>query len=645
MYYSKKYTLTIVTIFITLLSAHAQYPKNVKETDFYSPPSNFNVIVNLVDDYNVDNNFSTNDSKKLQEAIDFVTNNGGGKIIIPKGNYTFADIRLKSNVHIEINKNAIIKPNRRVDDRNYAIFFVGQKNKATVENVSITCEDSNDRFTVDFTGTNNKTASLFGMTNTKNFLIANINLIDVQTRFSAINMTHTYNNADGDNRDAFNADLNCNGKTNDPSDDSDDYFFPENGVIKNVSIFNGDYGYGVVQVQSAKNVLFKNLYGKGGVTLRLESGEVALNNLQRPSVGLSIGGIHDIYAENIRCEDGNAALMVSPHAMQNGKIYAKDIWSKNTGFAVRLEGGYTTKAGYKTTIGLIDGTFENTVIQNVHAIYGETAQLKSKHFKFISPNVKNLITTTKANPDPVFSDGAVIGPSGTALLSAGVNFKTELTNITSEGFDCQPKLVDTRNLPDCNDDITISIDDAEVIEGENLKFRVRLNKIASRDIRIAYKSVNRSARNRDFLPVNGTIVIEKGVTTKEIIVETLNDAIDEEDEILVIELSKPNRDFVLKGQAVGTILGSSSTTLSIDQLSLPKRRNALIVYPNPTSQFLYLKNKVTDGKKAVLYNVQGKKYDFVINKGKIDISKLSSGVYFLRLNFGDKEIINRIIKN
>ena len=295
--FSKKITSkSFVQLFvIVLLFVNQNILTAQSESDYYTPPTEIKLTKNLVTDYGVDNDFATDDSKDLQKAISFISKKGGGKLIVPKGNYTFSDINMKSNVHIEFDPRVVIRPSHREKQKNYNIFSFGRKG-GVVENISFTSSDSKQNFTIDLTQTNNTNVAVFALRNVDNFLFSNVLIKDIQTRFSSFTLGVAA--SDGG------------------------HFFPRNGVIKNSTTTNADYGYGLIQSQAAKNVFFHNLGGQGGVTLRLETGEKKMNNLQ-------IGGNHDILAKNIECHDGNAAVMISPHAMQCGIITVDGVTSTN----------------------------------------------------------------------------------------------------------------------------------------------------------------------------------------------------------------------------------------------------------------------------------------------------------------------------
>jgi hypothetical protein len=346
--------------FTSILSFQNLYSQIDKESNFYTEVAHANFNKNLVTDYGVDNDFTTDDSDDLQDAINNVSSNGGGILTIPVGNYSFGNINLMSNVHLNIDENAVIRPYYEIPSdgklKNYAIFKLGS-NTTPIQNTSIS-SSSEERFTVDLTNNNNPNVGVVNCGKVSNFIVSNFNVIDDYTKFSAI---------------TFGGD-----------DYAGTYVIPKNGIIKDIDIKNAHYGYGTVQTQSAENILFKDLSGTGGATLRLETGFTGLNNLQGinlPSGKKRVGGLDKIVARNISNTNGNSAVMISPHALHNGTVDAEGIHSDSAGFAIRIEGGFISDK-YDQDIGLTDGTFEHVRIKNVTAIYGENAEVKGKHFNY-----------------------------------------------------------------------------------------------------------------------------------------------------------------------------------------------------------------------------------------------------------------------
>lgn len=65
----------------------------------------------LQSDYGlVDDDARTDQSETFQKAIDDLAAKGGGRLIVPTGTYRLAGVRLRSNIHLLIEKDTVIKP-------------------------------------------------------------------------------------------------------------------------------------------------------------------------------------------------------------------------------------------------------------------------------------------------------------------------------------------------------------------------------------------------------------------------------------------------------------------------------------------------------------------------------------------------------
>ncbi|NME70131.1 glycoside hydrolase family protein [Flammeovirga aprica] len=397
----------IVTLGALLVSASFTFAQ--KESDFYQDKiGQVSKTVDLVKDYKVNNKDDRDDSAQLQKAIDDMTAlKKGGRINITAGKYYFGSIEVKSNVHIVISKDAVIYPTLPEKNKNYGVFDFGTKGNY-VENVSV--RGDKGQYKVDVSKVVNKNVRVFSMTNAHNFLIADMNCIDDNTKFSSITMGYS----------------KVNGK----------YVMSDNGVVKNCRIEKAHYGYGLVQSQALKNVFFKDLWGDGGVTLRLETGLKKMNNAQT-------GGNHDIYAKNIYCQNGNAGVMISPHAIRNGHVEVDGVETVNTGFALRIDKGYTNKEQKK--LKLQPGYYANTsIVKNVKATYGENAQVKPKHFKYITCDAKPLIHSN-AHPDgesyPAPAVAAILYRADGNADNANGYYNVKISNVEAIGFPHQKKAI------------------------------------------------------------------------------------------------------------------------------------------------------------------------------------------------------------
>ena len=539
-----------------LLTTLFSNPQIDEESNFYTAISNSNHDKNIVTDYSVDNDFDTDDSVAWQTAIDDISDNGGGVLTIPAGNYTIRNIDLKSNVHIEIDPDAIIRPFQVDDGKNYSIFKLAD-GKERIYNVSIICSDLTGleeghicdaseagRYTVDLTQVVNNNVTVFAIRNAENFLVADFHVNDVYTDFSAVTLgtTKVGGYSDGTIKNtltgtdteilaafdlalAMDSDYSINVTTvhnthiasieslipvndqqnakdmlapiiQDLSDELDEiagtaslpgndtkeeligyyvdrlenymitmvnrsevstnYFMPLNGIVRSGSVCNAAYGYGTIQSQAATNVLFKDLYGFGGATLRLETGYSKMNNVQ-------YGGNFDIVARNIYSEQGNSTLMISPHAMHCGAVDAEGIRSKGSGFDARIEGGFISKK-YCQDVGLEIGTYSYVKVVDVDAEFGMVAQLKSKHFYLMPDELVDDITD-------ISQDGgeSVIGPSiATAVNDANYICSDSgeqnvfLEDVSQVGFEFQEPVVPEEHVPIVCDNLSVGEIDTNV---------------------------------------------------------------------------------------------------------------------------------------------------------------------------------------
>ncbi len=309
---------------------------------------NNDFVVDIVEIFGAKGDGVTDDSSALQSAIDFVaSSSNGGIVYMPLGEYILHDISLKSNVHLHVEAGSkVMMP---ASDSNTQLFNLGEE--SFINNVAI--RGVNGRFTIDLVGMTGSPRT-FRLKSVHNFLISDIDIQDYLIEFPMI------------------------GLGPDASLDPD-IFGPTQGIIRNCSSFNAHYGYGLIQVQCAKKVYFENLYGEGGVVLRFETGEDVMNQNQ-------FGGVIDCRGQDISGLNGNATVMISPHAMQDGIVQVDGITAVSMGIGVRVDGGYdyTYTDSDGTEVTLPAGTYtEGSYISNINCTFGYDAQIKSKHFQYM----------------------------------------------------------------------------------------------------------------------------------------------------------------------------------------------------------------------------------------------------------------------
>lgn len=431
-------------------------PQIIVDSNFYTEPANVGVWRNLVVDYGVDNTDALDDSALLQQAIDEISSEpNGGTLYIPDGDYYLLSVKMRSNVHLDIDEGVTIYPTWKGDGRNHRIFEAGFRKEPKVENVSIIGRGNG--FTIDFRQSNDSKLAVFNMGNMQNFKISNLTIEDNKTIFASFLV--------GVTRRARNL------------------YWPQDGIIEKVRQYNSLFGYGVIQTYAADNVLFRDLEGEGGVTLRMETDNLDMKKFNQ-------GGIRDIYAENIHCNNGLAAVMLSPHFMDNGSVEVNGVESNGCGFTVRIEKGFVElfsptnevhtreswQLAVETDIGvgcagstyargnngtrwatrindvgnclditkqkhdLKPGTFAESAIFNVTANYGTNAHLKQDqlgYFDLSNPTCAQVcLPTTTQWP----RRGQIyLGPSISAVKNLNVsgqqyNFDVNIHGITTNGF-------------------------------------------------------------------------------------------------------------------------------------------------------------------------------------------------------------------
>ncbi len=299
--------------------------------------------VNFVKKYRVSTK-GENVSEKLQRAIDELSESGGGKLIIDKGDYLMGNIHLKSNVHLMIDHRVIIRPYSE-SAKQCILFHVGSRpsTSPTVRNISI--QGVGGRFKVILPKEMRYFDTKFvciSSSSVVGFYYANFDIYDNFTVMPALGFGGTRYNPEN-------------------------FIGPTNGLVMNITIVDAHYGYGLVQTQAARNVRFYNLHGIGGITLRLETGAAGMNKTQ-------FGGVFDIVGENISVANGHAAAVCGPHGMQNGVCHFRDITALSSGTAFGISGEALGRDGKGSGGSFADGTS----VYNVTAIFGKHAQIKMK---------------------------------------------------------------------------------------------------------------------------------------------------------------------------------------------------------------------------------------------------------------------------
>ena len=115
-------------------------------------------------------------------------------------------------------------------------------------------------------------------------------------------------------------------------------------------------------------------------------------------------------------------------------------------------------------------------------------------------------------------------------------------------------MVTVHIIDDDGDLPSLSIEDAEVDEGGQAEFVVRLSKASDGQVEVDYQTKDGTAtEGTDYTGESGTLIFEAGDIQKTIEVQTSQDGLDEANEEFAVELSSPNGAALSKGTGTGTI--------------------------------------------------------------------------------------------
>ncbi|CAH8284225.1 putative secreted protein (Por secretion system target) [Mariniflexile fucanivorans] len=443
----KKTTITALFLFLINLGfaqpdAPSMFPVDRVESDFFTddsasfPPAQRITLVNNVGD----------DSTTLQTAIDYLTGLGGGVITISAGTWEFNEIRLRSNVHLMFDALAVVKPYETADVNslpNLSVFRIGY---TSVKSSNVSIRALSGQFKIDLTHLAKETRiTPFNVKEAENFMVADCYIDDNGTIHAALNCSASKRN--------------------------DIWTGPVKGLIKNLTSINAHGGYGVVQVRTGERLLFKDLTSlRGGVTLRLESDDVSASG---GAIPLSVAKMSEISGYNIKCTEGNAAVMLQPWDATNGWVDVQKIQATGCMAAVRID------KAYLSTIGTFD---PDSRITDVTTSYGTDAQVKQGVHPWVPCVLRMNPAILRPNPIPdmetyhlgpsiaplLYRASTTGGATGNGYYSVNVPTSTELMN-KATGFNWSVSLVISRddNQVNTNNCPPLSVDSYDSVN--NLK--------------------------------------------------------------------------------------------------------------------------------------------------------------------------------
>lgn len=95
-----------------------------------------------VKNYGAAGDGSTNDTAAIQKAIDYCAEQGGGTVLLEKGQYVSGTLRLRSNVHLEIGVSAKLLASRDIRDYREDVHHNRYRNEEALDRCLIYAEDA-----------------------------------------------------------------------------------------------------------------------------------------------------------------------------------------------------------------------------------------------------------------------------------------------------------------------------------------------------------------------------------------------------------------------------------------------------------------------------------------------------------------------
>ncbi len=423
--------MKIKAIFATFILAI--FSLNISLAISLEMPTNFGATIptkgvltcDAVKDYGVEKYTKENQTPKLQKALDDIESKGGGVLIIPKGEYRFAELYMRSGVHIKVSSDAILKPYYTPKTQNIImVHFTPAAREIPhkfVENCSISCLDEGKQYTVDYSEiAPDKSETLHKVRFVvnrlvRNFTVADAKIMDNFTKFCGIIFV---------------------GATTQDVAGVWEVTQPERGVIRNCSINNASHGYGLCQLHAGDGLLFENLRARGGVTLRLEG-----------HAGQNVG-TQNIFGHNLYNEYGKSCVMFQPHVTRHGLVTIDGVKTKSSSFAVLIRNGFIDKVAKQTDPNAEIGNFaDGCRVTNIHSIYGREAQTEAKDVWMFEPEELQYIKKVNKKGGAVQVEGA---SSAVVFDDTRGGYNVECTNITFEGFPASHPangIIKTEDLP------------------------------------------------------------------------------------------------------------------------------------------------------------------------------------------------------
>lgn len=293
-------------------------------------------------------NVDSDQTATLQTLIDQVSaHTGGGTVFVNPGNYRFKNVYLKSNVFLLFDKGAIIKPffSSGNKSQSMTIFNVGNSiddgTLNIVSNTKVGCTNcgTNEKVTIDADGALGNYKA-FGIAQVQDFSISNFIILDNATKIAGITFSPSFKGF----------------YTADKQDNSGNPVLDSNGVQVTQQIPTG-VSWSPLNGELS-NLEISNAHPGYGLVQAQSCRNISFKNLKAQggstlrletgatiallpaNIDANLGVVNDIYAEGITSVNGRNAILFQPHTRINGRVVAKNIRSFGSAFAVYAPVGF-----------------------------------------------------------------------------------------------------------------------------------------------------------------------------------------------------------------------------------------------------------------------------------------------------------------
>jgi Calx-beta domain-containing protein/Big-like domain-containing protein/VCBS repeat protein/FG-GAP repeat protein len=182
-----------------------------------------------------------------------------------------------------------------------------------------------------------------------------------------------------------------------------------------------------------------------------------------------------------------------------------------------------------------------------------------------------LSLSVSGNTNPALVSVSLTGATLTLGLAAGV---TGTSTVAVRATDSKGLFVEDAFVVKVTRPVlAISIADASASEvntgTKTMTFTVNLSGPSTSPVSVAYATADGSATaGADYVAASGTLTFAAGTTTRTLMITTLGDIIDEDDEVFHVLLSNPSGAVIADGDGIGTIVDNDQSVVSVTDLSV-----------------------------------------------------------------------------